>query len=80
MINHIPVWYPVIAGVLATTVAFGMGFQKIETLEEAMIEQTVQAEKIENIKASQAAFDARQMMIIDMLKTIQQDLKDVKDK
>jgi hypothetical protein len=75
MINKIPTWYPVIAGVLATTVAFGMSFEKINNLEQAMIEQVEQDQKVEKIMIQQSAMDARQEMIIDILKTIQDDIK-----
>lgn len=73
--NNIVKYWPVITAVLATTVAFGMSFQKIESLEQAMVKQVIQDKKIEKVMIQQSASDARQEMIIQMLKDIKLEIK-----
>ncbi len=64
--------WPIITAVLATSTAFGAGYQKIETLEQAIISQSDQREDINKIKQQQARieerFDERTRLILDQVK------------
>jgi len=59
--------WPIIAAVISTTTAFGAGFQKISTLEQAVTQQVQNEQVIQEVKTQQAAADARQRLILDQV-------------
>ena len=63
-------YWPIITSVLAFTTAFGMGYQKIETIEEAVKQQTEQQQVVVDVQKQQAASDAKLELMLQLIRDI----------
>lgn len=67
--------WPVLTGLFFATVAIGSGYQKIETLEEAVKIQTEQQQVVVEIQTQQAAQEAKIDMMIEIIKEMNRKMK-----
>lgn len=73
--NILVKYWPIITAVLTVSVSYGMGFQKITTLEDAVKEQVTQQQKIEDLRSKQERIDERTEIMLDLLKQLNSKVK-----